>query len=169
MSRHPRDARNMICIGLVGLAGCAAVGPDYHAPSPAVPDRFADAGRVGSEPASSSSVSVQAEPDPLWWRRFGDAQLESLVDRAIAGNVDLEQALWRIAQARVQEQVAEAAGLPRLTGDARATREQLGLEGILKSKGVYDAVNRVDAPDAPVNALLPGLGADVEQGAKGLL
>jgi len=35
-----------------------------------------------------------------WWRTFGDPQLDALVDRAIANNLDLNIALANVREAR---------------------------------------------------------------------
>ena len=65
--------------GLAGMAcllGACAVGPDYVPPRPSLPAHYAGAGQW---------VAVSAA-DPLergdWWRVFGDAQLDRLMQRA---------------------------------------------------------------------------------------
>jgi NodT family efflux transporter outer membrane factor (OMF) lipoprotein len=78
------------------LAGCA-VGPSYVAPDPEAP------------PAWSEAPSAPAAPE-AWWRGFDDPLLTSLVERALAANLDL-----RIAAARVRE----ASALRRVVGGAR--------------------------------------------------
>lgn len=116
------------------LAGCA-VGPDYKPPRPQTPGSF----RALS--SQETSKPLAAAPNPLWWRSFNDPQLNSLIDRAISGNLSLQQAVLRIAGAR--QQLAQARGglFPALNGSAKVTRQQLGLKGLLKSNGVYDRVD----------------------------
>ncbi|MCZ4058865.1 efflux transporter outer membrane subunit [Pantoea sp. LMR881] len=118
----------------IWLAGCA-VGPDYQAPKPHVPGSFnALDSQEASRPRSSAINS-------LWWRSFNDPQLDSLIARAIEGNLTLQQAVLRIAGAR--EQLAQAQGglFPRLNGSAQVTRQQLGLEGLLKANGATDQLD----------------------------
>jgi len=87
-----------------GLAACS-VGPDYKAPEPPMPASFIAA-------ASSKVASSRAVSSTKWWRTLHDRELDSLIDRAIAGSPTLEIALNRIQQARAQEAVIVGAALP---------------------------------------------------------
>ena len=87
-----------------GLAACS-VGPDYQAPEPPMPASFIAA-------ASSKVASSRAASSTKWWRTLHDRELDSLIDRAIAGSPTLEIALNRIQQARAQEAVVVGAALP---------------------------------------------------------
>jgi NodT family efflux transporter outer membrane factor (OMF) lipoprotein len=49
---------------------------------------------------------------PQWWAQFGDPNLDSLVAKAIAGNVDLKGLAARIAVANAQIAEARAGALP---------------------------------------------------------
>jgi len=49
-----------------------------------------------------------------WWKSFGDPELDSLIDRAIVANFDLEIALTRLQEARTAEVVVEGGALPVL-------------------------------------------------------
>ena len=55
-----------------------------------------------------------------WWRSFRDPELTSLVERAVAANLDIEIALDRLQEARTRVEQAVAAALP--SGEASATR-----------------------------------------------
>lgn len=117
-------------LGALTLSACS-VGPDYQPPHPTTPAAFNDLHSA----ERTASQALAAQPDPKWWRTFNDPQLNSLIDRAIAGNLSLQQAVLRIAGAREQTLQAGAAGLPTLSANASATRQQLGLEGELDSSG----------------------------------
>src|SRR5271169_5039288 len=83
--------KNLFAILLTTLPlACCAVGPDYRAPqvAPAVVQN-----------AQSSSFVTQS-PEALWWQEFGDAELDSLVQRALAANLDLRSAYDRVRAAR---------------------------------------------------------------------
>jgi outer membrane protein, multidrug efflux system len=69
------------------LAACA-VGPNYQPPETKAPEfRNAD------------PTVVQTQPfEAAWWQQFGDPTLDSLIERALAGDLDL-----KIAAARVEE------------------------------------------------------------------
>ena len=91
--------------------------------------------------SSQKSHPKPADTSARWWKNFNDPQLDSLIQRAIAGNLTLQQAMLRIAGAR--EQVNEATGgfFPTLSAQASYARQQVGLKGLLKSHGVYDNLN----------------------------
>ena len=97
-----------------GLAGCA-VGPDYRMPDIAVPDSFLP-------PVVQIAQKTTRKPgDNLieWWKSLRDPELDSLVDRAIESNLDLEIALTRLQEARTQELVVIGEALPASGSDRR--------------------------------------------------
>ncbi|MDE2284507.1 MAG: efflux transporter outer membrane subunit [Hyphomicrobiales bacterium] len=96
----------LLAFGVIacGLAACS-VGPDYQAPEPPMPASFIAA-------ASSKAASSRAASSTKWWRTLHDRELDSLIDRAIAGSPTLEIALNRIQQARAQEAVIVGTALP---------------------------------------------------------
>ncbi|MGI4813701.1 MAG: efflux transporter outer membrane subunit [Janthinobacterium lividum] len=132
-------------------------------------------GEADRVPGADAPVAVpesritQADADPRWWMRFNDPELNSLIERAVAGNIDLQEAVLRIAASRAQEQAARAAGLPNIHATASYNREQLGLEGLLKDRGVYSGVNSLAAPNSALNQYSPGLGNTASNAGSGLL
>jgi NodT family efflux transporter outer membrane factor (OMF) lipoprotein len=104
----------------VALSGCAA-GPDYHTPNIPTPEHFAAA------PAGEAATSVPADArspidQALWWHALHDAQLDSLIERAIAGNPDLAIALDRLQAARTYEAAIIGTVLPVAGASAGAGR-----------------------------------------------
>jgi NodT family efflux transporter outer membrane factor (OMF) lipoprotein len=65
-----------------------------------------------------------------WWRQFGDPELDQLINRALAQNLDVETAAARIREARAREVVAGAAGLPEVDTSASASRERISEHAI---------------------------------------
>jgi len=57
-----------------------------------------------------------------WWRALNDEELNSLVDRAVKSNLDLEIALDRLQQARTYEAVVVGHALPEVDASAAAGR-----------------------------------------------
>ena len=108
-------------------------------------------------PHPHPSPATASPARSFWWREFHDPELDSLVDAARQGNLDLKGAYLRIVEARIQVQSARAQGLPSLNASASYTREQLGLAGILKSKGISTASGPTSSPAAQ------GLIASLEQ------
>ena len=85
----------------LGLTACA-VGPHYTPPAAPVATSFHNA------PSPDASAPLLAS----WWTGFNDAELSSLVTRALKQNLDLAQAEARVTQARAQAKAAGAALLP---------------------------------------------------------
>ena len=115
--------------GVVGALAACAVGPNYHPPKSAPPDLYAGApGAVGTtKPAAATApaANVAAPPaaDPaVWWRSLQDAELDSLVERALAGNMSLEIALTRLQEARTFEMALTGYALPRIDAGAGGGR-----------------------------------------------
>ncbi len=106
-----------VAAGLMALAGCT-VGPDYQRPGIRTPGQFnAPSEKPGS--ATSSATNAPASPEALatWWTLMNDTTLDSLVQRSIAGNLDI-----RIARARTRE----ARALRGATGSALNPIVELG-------------------------------------------
>jgi NodT family efflux transporter outer membrane factor (OMF) lipoprotein len=68
-----------------------------------------------------SAASTPAIGD-AWWKSFGDPQLNSLVDRALAGSPTLQVALARMREAQAQLSVSRAATYPQITLDGQDQR-----------------------------------------------
>lgn len=118
----------LLALALAGCGALPAVGPDYRAPAPELPDRW-------------STGKAAAPDDPAsWWRRFGDPDLDRLVDRALAGNLDLELAAARLRQARAARSQAAGAYFPTIAGGVSASRTH-GASSLQSSsdRTLYDA------------------------------
>ena len=74
-------------------------------------------------PKPAAALGLTGAPAPLldarWWTRFGDPQLDRIVDDALAGNPGLEAALARIAQADAALAGQHANNGPNVTLDAQ--------------------------------------------------
>ena len=104
---------------LAGLTACA-VGPNYRTPKPDAPLKFA--ATVAHSPDSATEPAPPAPDLATWWRALNDAELNSLVDRAVKSNLDLEIALDRLQQARTYEAVVIGNALPEVDASAAAGR-----------------------------------------------
>lgn len=80
-----------------GCASMPSVGPDYHKPVTKAPAQWAEP-LAGGETNSATATAA-------WWKNFHDAELDSLITRAVSSNLDL-----RIAQSRVREARAQYGG-----------------------------------------------------------
>jgi NodT family efflux transporter outer membrane factor (OMF) lipoprotein len=100
---------------LAAVAGCA-VGPNYHRPAAANPQRFKEAeGWKPAEPREAASASD-------WWSIYGDATLDSLEKQIDISNQTLKasEAAWRQATALVSQ--ARAGLFPTIGVTALGTR-----------------------------------------------
>ncbi|RZT42381.1 efflux transporter outer membrane subunit [Cupriavidus agavae] len=95
----------LLAAALASLAGCGALlETPYRAPEVELPDAWE---------ARGGSAASEGEADH-WWQAFGDARLDSLIDRALARNADLALAAIRLERARMQAGLADT----NLTPDA---------------------------------------------------
>lgn len=124
-------------LALLLLSGCVVKGPDFSAPDANANPAWQKG--AGGQERVATVTNPLADPDPNWWHGFHDTVLDSLEQRAVAGNLGLQVALLRIAASRSQEQIARAQGLPDLKAAASYDREQIGLAGLLKSAGPLPA------------------------------
>jgi len=86
-----------------------------------VPANFAAKAGTHSE-ASSAQSAAPAVDLALWWRALNDEELNSLVERAVKSNPDIEVALDRLQQARTYESVVLGHALPEVDASAAAAR-----------------------------------------------
>ena len=110
---------------LLLLASGCAVGPNYKRPEIGVPKSFSE-GKTG--PTTFER----------WWNGFHDPILESLVVRAVQGNLDLKISAARIREARAARGIAAAAGLPQLRasgGYSRSKQLVARVDGVVLAQG----------------------------------
>ncbi|HAA05390.1 MAG TPA: RND transporter [Syntrophobacteraceae bacterium] len=114
----------------IALAGCA-VGPNFRSPKVQVPPAWRGVG--GPQPAQPSaetpslSVATGGPTEVVdWWRSFNDPELNSLVGRAMASNLDLALAKARIRQARASRGVASSSLWPTVDASASYRRSYSG-------------------------------------------
>lgn len=99
------------------------------------------AGTSGIQPQAklrdASSLNLPADPTAIpemeeqWWRAFGDEQLNSLVEQALAANPSLKIAQTRLARAQAGIDVTAAATGPQLNASVEATRQLFTGKGMI--------------------------------------
>lgn len=96
--------RNFVVFGLALSALGCEVGPNYKAPTNAVPPAF---GAAATQPSATQPATQPAEAVDLgrWWQSFHDPALDRLIAQAITSSLDV-----RLAQARVREARAQLEG-----------------------------------------------------------
>ncbi|MCU0121398.1 efflux transporter outer membrane subunit [Pseudomonas sp. B2M1-30] len=93
-----------------------------------------------------------ARIDPQWWKQFGSAELDRLIEQARVGSFDLAAAMARVRQAQAGTVIAGGSQLPEVKGGANANRQKL-LRGNGYSQLDADSSNKaVDYFDANLSA-----------------
>ncbi len=106
-------------------AGCASY--DGLAPR----SQPADAGNLAaSRTLGEEKLSPALWPAAAWWKRFGDAQLDMLVEEALAGNPGMAGARARIDRAAALAASAGAALAPQASAGADITRQHFSANGV---------------------------------------
>lgn len=108
---HPVLACAAACLSAFTLTGCVLPPPDAPRATPLGHDQV---GLVGG--------AVAAAPAG-WWLSFGDAQLNGLIDQALAANPSMAEARARLREAAAQTDAARAGLLPKASLDANVVRE----------------------------------------------
>jgi NodT family efflux transporter outer membrane factor (OMF) lipoprotein len=100
----------LFVVGSMAAVASCAVGPRYSAPT-------------ADEPATFAAAAAGATPElATWWRALNDEDLNSLVDRAVKSNLDVQMALDRLQQARAYEAVVMGYALPEVDASGAAGR-----------------------------------------------
>ncbi|HSV44282.1 MAG TPA: efflux transporter outer membrane subunit [Ramlibacter sp.] len=87
--------------------------------------RSADAlAAIAPPPAQWQAAAGTAPLQRQWWLGFGDPVLARLVDEALVRNIDLRQAVARLAEARALARVQDAAAWPALDFGLGAERSR---------------------------------------------
>jgi outer membrane protein, multidrug efflux system len=93
------------------LSGCT-VGPDYKSPRIDVPLHWS--GRV-------NSTSIKPIKLAHWWKQFNDATLDSLIEQALAGNLDVSTAKAKLREARANAVETGASLTPSVSNSGSVT------------------------------------------------
>lgn len=133
----------LVVAACLPLAGCM-VGPDYKPPGTQMPGSYAELAN-----AAGTGLDASSAAEATWWQRFDDAELASLVERAVAANNSLKVAEARVRQARSAREVARSFLFPRIGVGASVLRFR-GSNALL------------DLPDANLEGNLFQVGFDAE-------
>ena len=97
------------------LAGCAAVGPDYERPTIDLPQAYS----AEAEAAPAGAI------DTAWWKLYGDAALDGLVERTLERNADIRLAVARVEEADANLREAGATFLPQIDLGSTGARSRV--------------------------------------------
>jgi NodT family efflux transporter outer membrane factor (OMF) lipoprotein len=100
----------------LALAGCVSV------PAPDLPDRTPS---TWTQVPQGQGVAVDARQ---WWKVLSDPALDGLVDQAIAGNLDLQQATLRLQAMRIVSGTADSRFLPEISASAKQVQDAAAVD-----------------------------------------
>jgi len=121
------------------LAGCASQGPAHQ---PLARLGSADVGLNDS--ASLSTADATALASSQWWTGLGDAQLNQLIDQALAGSPSLAASNARFEKAAALATASSTASDVRGTLSADATRQRYTANGMIPAPiagNIYNSGN----------------------------
>ena len=103
-----------LTLALAVLPGCMKVGPDYTDPNVQMPANWRAADK-------DTAKADQARELADWWKAFGDPLLDRLLEKALAGNLDLKKAVSAVRQARAKRRMATGDLYPAATAKASSS------------------------------------------------
>ncbi|MDB5697501.1 MAG: transporter [Alphaproteobacteria bacterium] len=120
----PKSLAPLRALPLVALLGACTLGPNYAGPPPLSGTAAPPAAFVRTPDAANPAAPAAAR----WWSVLGDPLLDSLQQRALAGNPGIAAAEARLRQARAQLRLDRANQLPSV--GAQGTIVQARLPGL---------------------------------------
>ncbi len=101
---------SLVLLPLLIQFSCRAVGPDYKKPAiPPPPNWNADLSE------GLRAAAINDDTLARWWTTLNDSTLESLIDRAVRGNLDLRRAAAVLREARAERGIAQSGRFPTIT------------------------------------------------------
>jgi multidrug efflux system outer membrane protein len=150
--------RKVTLLAATMLTACS-VGPNYVKPDVATPSAYQDLPTAKAQAPLSFPVAGEADLSQ-WWMQFGDAELQSLIGRALHSNLDLLTAASRVRETREQEIVAGAAGLPQLNANGLGAHLHSNSSLLSKLGGSGGASSGTPPPSGPMDMKLYSVGFD---------
>ena len=113
-NRRPFKSCNALISSAIALTlSACSLAPNYQRPQMSLPAGWSSIDGVGV---------AQQNPTTPFWHDLGSADLDRLIDQALAQNLDLEAALHRIEQARAQAKIGAAPLYPSASASGSASR-----------------------------------------------
>jgi len=128
-----RRVKLLLAAGVLAAAGCAPI------PRMDSPPAIKKVEQLGS--SNSFAAPRAAWPGDGWWRVYGDAQLDTLIEEALRGSPDLDLAQARLHAAMAQVTGAHAARIPEVTGTAGFTEQKQSYNNLIPKQALPEGWN----------------------------
>jgi len=129
-------ARPPVWLAAVSLLAACTVGPDYEPPdftAETVPDRW----RTTVE----TEMAADTTDLEMWWVSFNDTLLTDLIRKAEFGNLDLQAAVGRVAEARAIRGVAKGGYWPDIVLGGAYSYQKISENGIQGAASVQPPID----------------------------
>ena len=103
-------------LGMGFLQGCITVGPDYVPPEQTMPDAW--------HQELTQDLAEGEKNLKTWWKSLNDPILDSLIERAAAGNLDLQEAAARVTEAEARRGISTGERFPDINGNGAVERSR---------------------------------------------
>lgn len=121
--KFPRRRLWLLTSLALALSGCQIIGDLYHRPANSLPESY-------SAPQASQTAPADTAALQQWWTLFNDAQLNQLVETALAKNNSVQQAVARIEEADAQAREIGANILPTVNMTGSGLRNRVTQSGV---------------------------------------
>jgi NodT family efflux transporter outer membrane factor (OMF) lipoprotein len=146
------------------LVGCA-VGPDYHRPPVALPERYLPelpAATVAADGTSGAAQQFLAgrDPDARWWHAFNVPAIDLLVEEALKANPSIAAAQGTLRSAQELVAAQKGAFWPQLQLSADASRQRNAVEVLSPTLTSGQAIFNLYTPQLTVGFMPDVFGAN---------
>jgi NodT family efflux transporter outer membrane factor (OMF) lipoprotein len=114
-------------LATTALFGCKAVGPDFQPPAAPATTGYL---MRGDAPAGFAQLSPDARVAGAWWKNFGSADLDRVMDEALAGNQTVAAANASLERLRQLAIATHGAQLPQVDINGALEGERINITSL---------------------------------------
>ena len=111
----------------LALGGCKTVGPDFHSPAPPTTSGYL---MKGDAATAAARLGPDLGPAGAWWKAFGSADLDQVMDQALAGNPTVAEADASLERLRQLALAAHGAQQPEVDLGSNLAGERINIASL---------------------------------------